>query len=94
MALLPLVLSACQSSGIAYAPGTPEYAAALVSRGYDCGLRPDRAGVARPLTGEERRRFVRTGQELSVKAYNAPKGCGVVERATVSNELRMLAGRR
>jgi hypothetical protein len=92
--LLLAALSACQSVGVAHAPGTPEYAAALVSRGYDCGLRPNRAGIARPFSGEDRRRFVRAGQELSVKAYNAPRGCGVVERAAISHELRTIGARR
>jgi hypothetical protein len=90
---LPLLLTACQTAGIPYAPGTPEYAAALVSRGYDCGLRSDRASIARPMDREERRRFVGTGQVMSVRAYNAPRGCSAVERATVMNELRAAARR-
>jgi hypothetical protein len=92
--LISCCLTACTTAGIPYAPGTPEYAAALVSRGYDCGVRVDRAGVSRPLSGDERRRFVRAGQELSVKAYNAPRGCSAVERASVQHELRSLAARR
>jgi hypothetical protein len=87
------LLSACQSTGIPYAAGTPEYAAALVSRGYDCGLRPDRAGITRPMGRAERSRFVGTGQVLSVRSYNAPRGCSAVERAAVLNELRAAAAR-
>lgn len=72
-------------------PGTPEYAAAQVSRGYDCGLRPDRQRILRNLAPDERRRFLDANARFAVRAYNAPRGCGPLERSQVDRELGGLA---
>ncbi len=92
LALLPLALSACQQHN-AYTPGTPEYAAAVVSRGFDCGLRVERGRVVAVYRGDERRRFVATNQQLAVRSYNLPRACTEAERASVADALRRLARR-
>ncbi len=88
----PLLLTACNQHS-AYAPGTPEYAAAIVSRGYDCGLRVERGRVVAVYRGGERQRFVATNQQLAVQSYNLPRACSEAERADVANALRKLVQR-
>ncbi len=90
--LVPLALCACNQHN-AFMPGTPEYAAALVSRGYDCGLRVERGRVVAAYGRDDRRRFVSTNQLLAVRSYNAPKECSDTERAGVADALRQLAKR-
>ncbi|MCU0885938.1 MAG: hypothetical protein MUC44_13530 [Beijerinckiaceae bacterium] len=53
--LAPLALVACQHQS-SYLPGTPEHGAAIVSRGYDCGLRVERGRVVASYRGAERQR--------------------------------------
>lgn len=87
-----LALSAC-TSAITALPGTPEYAAAQVSRGYDCGLRVDRQGVLARVAREDRQRFVSTSASLAVKSYKAPRRCEAAERLAVQRELALLTRR-
>lgn len=75
-------------------PGTPEYVAAQVSRGYDCGVSVDRHRVIARLAPQERRRFLDANASFAVKSYNAPRRCDALERQTVQRELRELAARR
>ena len=82
------LLGGCQS--VAYVPGTPEYAAAQVSRGYDCGLRVERARVASKLRADERPIFRQAGAQAAVRSYNAPRHCSDWERAAVQDELNRL----
>jgi hypothetical protein len=90
-ALLALGFPACTAMGPA--PGTPEYAASRVSRGFDCGVRVDRARVAARLDREERARFAAASSGLAVKADKAPKPCDASERADLQRELGHLARR-
>jgi hypothetical protein len=92
LAALPLCgLAACTT--LAPAPGTPEFAAAQVSRGYDCGLRVDRARVLARLPADQRPRFLSAGGGYAVKSYKAPRRCEAGERARVQSELSTLARR-
>ncbi len=92
LAVLPLTgLAACTT--LAPIPGTPEYAAAQVSRGYDCGLRVDRAGVLAKLPREERPRFLAASSGFAVRAYKAPRSCDAGERMRVQQELSTLVRR-
>lgn len=90
---LPILLglTACTAAGPA--PGTAEFAAARVSRAYDCGLRIDRARVTAGLGREERRRFAAASAAFAVKSYKAPRPCGAEERWSVQREVEAL-GRR
>ncbi len=88
----PLALTACQQHN-AYMPGTPEYAAAMVSRGYDCGLRVERGRVVAVYQGDERRRLIAANQDFAVRSYNLPRACTETERAAVASELRAIARR-
>ncbi|MGL4439355.1 MAG: hypothetical protein ACRCUE_08795 [Bosea sp. (in: a-proteobacteria)] len=88
----PLLLTACQQH-TSYVPGTPEYAASIVSRGYDCGLRVERGRLVAVYQGDERRRLIATNQALAVRAYNLPRACTEAERASVAGELRSIARR-
>lgn len=90
--LVPLGLTACNQHS-AYMPGTPEYAASMVSRGYDCGLRVERGRVVAVYQGDERRRLLATNQQLAVRSYNLPRACTEAERAAVASELRAIARR-
>jgi hypothetical protein len=90
--LAPLALAACQHQ-TSYLPGTPEHSAAIVSRGYDCGLRVERGRVVEAYRGAERQRFVSANQQMAVRSYNAPRHCTDGERALVAGELRSLARR-
>ncbi|MCO4054410.1 MAG: hypothetical protein HEQ16_10250 [Bosea sp.] len=89
---VPLLLAACQGAST-YPPGSPERAAAAVSRGYDCGLRVERRRVVATYRREERRRFLGANQSFAVQSYNAPRACGAAERGRVAEELRELARR-
>lgn len=89
---MSVTLTACQHQS-AYTPGTPEYAASIVSRGYDCGLRVERGRVVAVYQGDERRRLIATNQALAVRSYNLPRACSEAERANVASELRMIARR-
>jgi hypothetical protein len=88
----PLALAACQQHN-AYPAGTPEYAASVVSRGYDCNLRVERGRVVAVYSGDERQRFVATNQQLAVRSYNLPRPCSQAERTSISAELRSIARR-
>ncbi len=90
--LAPLALAACQHQ-TSHLPGTPEHSAAIVSRGYDCGLRVERGRVVAAYRGAERQRFVSANQQMAVRSYNAPRHCTEGERASVAGELRSLARR-
>jgi hypothetical protein len=91
--VLPLVLglAACTTGGPM--PGTPEFAAAQVSRAYDCGVRVDRARVLAELPREERQRFMAANAAFAVKSYKAPRSCDGYERASVQRDVTAL-GRR
>ena len=84
-----LLLGGCLAAGPA--PGTTEYAAAQVSRGFDCGLRVDRTRIAARLPRQERRPFLVANAGYAVKSYNAPRPCGASERADLQRRLRDLA---
>lgn len=75
------------------APGTVDYAAARVARGYDCGVAVDRRGVMARLVPEERRRFLAANASFAVKSYKAPRHCDAAERSAVQRELSALARR-
>ncbi len=90
-ALTALGLGACTALGPL--PGTPEYAASRVSRGFDCGVRVDRARIAARLDREERARFAAASSGFAVRAYKAPKACDASERADLQRELGHLARR-
>lgn len=87
-----LALGGCVTAGPV--PGTPEYAAAQVSRGYDCGVKVDRSSVIARLAPQERRRFIDANASYAVKSYKAPRRCDADERQSVQRELRQLAARR
>lgn len=88
---LTLGLSACTTAGPL--PGTPEFAAAQVSRAYDCGLRVDHGRIASRLPPDERRRFTLANAAFAVKSYKAPRACDAAERASVQRDLSALAKR-
>ena len=88
---LLLGLAACTTAGPL--PGTPEFAAAQVSRAYDCGVRVDRARVIARLGREERQRFMVANASYAVKSYKAPRSCDGSERASVQRDVAAL-GRR
>ena len=90
--LAPLALAACQNK-TSYLPGTPEHSAAIVSRGYDCGLSVERGRVVAAYRGAERQRFVSANRQMAVRSYNAPRHCTDGEQASVADELRSLARR-
>lgn len=74
-------------------PGTPEFAAAQVSRAYDCGVKVDRARVMARLPREERQRFTAANAAFAVKSYKAPRSCDAYERASIQRDVAAL-GRR
>lgn len=88
---LTLGLASCTTAGPL--PGTPEFAAAQVSRAYDCGLRVDRERVVRRLPQDERRRFALANAAFAVKSYRAPRACDAAERASVQRDLAALSRR-
>lgn len=93
LAVLGVTVALGGCNGMAAQPGTPEYAAAQVSRGYDCGLRPDRQRIISRLAPEERRRFQQANALYAVRSYNAPQTCGLYERHRISGELSALMRR-
>ncbi len=88
---LLLGLSACTTAGPI--PGSVDYAAATVSRGYDCGLRVDRSRIIARLSGPERTAFIAANASYAVKSYKAPHACGTAERERVQGELVALSKR-
>ncbi len=91
LAVLLLALSACTTAGPM--PGTPEFAAAQISRAYDCGVRVDRGRVLAGLPREERPRFLSANASFAVKSYKAPRSCDALERASLQKDVAAL-GRR
>ncbi|MGL4729743.1 MAG: hypothetical protein ACRCWO_13420 [Bosea sp. (in: a-proteobacteria)] len=87
---LSSLAAGCNTMVAAPAPGTPEYAAFLTSRAYDCGLSVQRGRIIARHRGEERARYISAGQGYAVRAYKKPEGCGVFEREQVASELRAL----
>lgn len=93
LVILPVLAALGGCSPVTPVPGTPEYAAAQVSRGFDCGLRPNRERILKGLSLDEQRRFYRANALYAVRSYNAPRSCGAFERNRVSSELSGLVGR-
>ena len=89
----PLLLGLCACTTTGPMPGTPEYAAAQVSRAYDCSVRVDRYRVLARLSREDRQRFIMANAAFAVKSYKAPRACGAAERASVLRDVTAL-GRR
>jgi hypothetical protein len=82
----------CNGMGAAPPPaGTPEYAAFLTSRAYDCGVRVERGRIIARHRGEDRTRYISAGQGYAVRAYKKPEACGLFERERVAAELRALS---
>lgn len=90
--LAALALSACTVTADPMA-GTPEFTAARVSRGYDCGIRVDRARILAHMPAQDRKRFVVANADYAVKSYKAPKACEAGERERVRSDLQFLARR-
>lgn len=93
LAALSLTLGLCACTTAGPPAGTPEFAAAQVSRAYDCGLRVDRNRVVRRMPQEERRRFAMVNAAYAVKSYKAPRACDAAERASVQRDVAALARR-
>lgn len=87
-----LALAGCNSVA-GPLPGTVEYAAATVSRAYDCGLRVDRGGILARLDRQDRQHFVEANARYAVKSYKAPHRCDTAERERVRGEVGALARR-
>lgn len=85
------MLGACTVAGPV--PGTVEYAAATVSRAYDCGLRVDRGRIIARLDGWDRQRFIAANAGYAVKSYKAPHRCENTERERIQGEIGALARR-
>jgi hypothetical protein len=97
LAALPcaaLLLAGCETMQVMPVAGSPQYTGAIVSRGYDCGLRVDRGRIIALESGYRRTDAVRAGEFYAVAAYRAPKTCDANERAFVSAELKRLASER
>jgi hypothetical protein len=90
-ALLLAALGACTVAGPV--PGTVEYAAATVSRAYDCGLSVDRSRIIARLDARDRQRFVAANAGYAVKSYKAPHRCEASERERVKGEIGSLTRR-
>lgn len=88
-----LGLAGCNAQMAGPIPGTVEYAAATVSRAYDCGLPVDRSRVIARLDREARPAFIAVNAGYAVKSYKAPHACGAAERLRVQSELSALAPR-
>ena len=84
-------LGACTVAGPV--PGTVEYAAATVSRAYDCGLQVDRGRIIARLDSRDRQRFIAANAGYAVKSYKAPRRCEASERERVKGEIGALARR-
>lgn len=74
-------------------PGTVEYAAATVSRAYDCGLSVDRSRIIARLDRQDRPRFIAANAGYAVKSYKAPHRCEASERERIKGEIGALARR-
>lgn len=85
------MIGACTVAGPM--PGTVEYAAATVSRAYDCGLRVDRGRIIARLDGQDRQRFIAANAGYAVKSYKAPHRCESTERERIKGEIGALARR-
>lgn len=90
-AALFVMLAACTVAGPV--PGTVEYAAATVSRAYDCGLQVDRGRIIARLDASDRPRFVAANAGYAVKSYKAPHRCEANERERIKGEVGALARR-
>jgi len=90
-ALLFAALAACTVAGPV--PGTVEYAAATVSRAYDCGLQVDRSRIIARLDSGDRQRFIAANAGYAVKSYKAPHRCEASERERIKGEIGVLARR-
>ncbi|MCO5092164.1 hypothetical protein [Bosea sp. (in: a-proteobacteria)] len=90
-AALLAMLAACTAAGPE--PGTVDYAAATVSRAYDCGLRVDRGRIIAGLDRQDRPRFVAANAGYAVKSYKAPHRCEATERERVRSAIGTLARR-
>jgi hypothetical protein len=86
-------LAGCNTQMAGPIPGTVEYAAATVSRAYDCGLRVDRGRVLAKLARQERPAFIAANASYAVKSYKAPHSCEATERKRVEGELSALSRR-
>lgn len=84
-------LGACTVAGPM--PGTVEYAAATVSRAYDCGVPVDRSRIIARLDRQDRQRFVTANAGYAVKSYKAPHRCEASERERIKGEIGALARR-
>lgn len=89
--LLFVALAACTVAGPV--PGTVEYAAATVSRAYDCGLQVDRSRIIARLDSGDRQRFIAANAGYAVKSYKAPHRCEASERERIKGEIGVLARR-
>ncbi|RYE35060.1 MAG: hypothetical protein EOP23_02575 [Hyphomicrobiales bacterium] len=74
-------------------PGTVEYAAATVSRAFDCGLPVDRSRIIARFDRQDRPRFIAANAGYAVKSYKAPHRCEASERERVKGEIGALARR-
>jgi hypothetical protein len=92
-ALAACGLAGCVGAGAGPIPGTPEFAAARVSRAYDCGVGVDRGRIIAGLPREDRARFIAANASYAVKSYKAPRRCEAAERAELQHELRVGARR-
>lgn len=92
-ALAACGLAGCVGTGAGPVPGTPEFAAARVSRAYDCGIGVDRSRIIAGLPREERARFLAANASYAVKSYKAPRRCEAHERELLKQELRLGARR-
>lgn len=90
---VPVLLGLAACTTASPMPGTPEFAAAQVSRAYDCGVRVDRGRVMARFGREERQRFMAANAAFAVKSYKAPRSCEASERASVQRDVAAL-GRR
>ena len=84
-------MAACTSTMSRPESGTPQYAAFMTSRGYDCGLAVQRGRLIAVQRGADRAAYVSAGQRYAVQAYNKPESCSAYEKAEVAAELRRLA---
>ncbi|WP_306222671.1 hypothetical protein [Bosea beijingensis] len=87
-ASLSAALAACSVAGPV--PGTVEYAAATVSRAYDCGVPVDRSRIIARLDRQDRQRFVAASAGYAVKSYKAPHRCEASEREWIKGEIGAL----
>jgi hypothetical protein len=87
---VPALLGLAACTTIEPLPGTPEFAAARVSRAYDCGLKVDRNRIMAGFDRQVRPRFVAANAAFAVKSYKAPRSCDASERSAVQREVGAL----